>query len=168
MGYMSFEPKHIRTLPPIEVDGWWLKRYHVTNTTPADGGSIDPAVEAAAYTMLGLLVPSCEPDGGPRAGWMILHEGRDTGRYVVVYTWVWDNVVEVHSAAAAQPHLGCPDSDPTHFMVLDRPWAGCIWELEPFGHERSAWVRHVYGTDWPDLAAYLADTLPDGSAGQAA
>jgi hypothetical protein len=48
--------------------------------------------------------------------------------------------------------------------VLDRPWIGCIWELPPFGHERSASVRHVLDTDRPDLDGYLADVYPDGPA----
>ena len=81
---------------------------------------------------------------------------------------MWDNVVEYHAAAAGQPFLGCPDGDPTHFMILDRPWIGCIWELPPFGHERSAWVRHVFGADIADLDAYLADVLPDGPTGRRA
>jgi hypothetical protein len=41
------------------------------------------------------------------------------------------------------------------------------WELPPFGHERSAWVRHLLDTDQPDLDAYLADTMADGVAGPA-
>jgi hypothetical protein len=114
------------------------------------------------------VLPQLLPEGDgstPPASWMILHEGADGSSYVNAYSWVWDNVVEVHAAAAAQPHVGCPDDDPTNFVVLDRPWMGCIWELPPFGHERSAWVRHVFGADAPDLDAYLADVLPDGPAG---
>ncbi len=64
-------------------------------------------------------------------------------------------------------HIGNVDRDPTHFAVLDRPWIGCIWELPPFGHERSAWVRHLLDTDRPDLDGYLADMYPDGPAGPA-
>jgi hypothetical protein len=61
------------------------------------------------------------------------------------------------------PELGCDDEDPENFKLLDRPWMGCVWELAPFGHERSAWVRHVLRPDPPDLAAYLADVLPEGT-----
>jgi hypothetical protein len=32
-----------------------------------------------------------------------------------------DNVLHVRGEAAAQPELDCPDDDPTHFIVLDRP-----------------------------------------------
>ena len=73
------------------------------------------------------------------------------------------------AAAAAQPELGCPDTDPRNFMVIqDRPWIGCVWELPPIAHERDAWVRHMLLPDQPDLGAYLADFMPDGLAGRVA
>jgi hypothetical protein len=162
---MTFEPKHITSYPAIVVGERHIKRYHVTNCAPADGGGIAPAVEAAAHALLPHLLP--EWDGTtPQASWMVLHAGRDGGHYVMVYSWTWGNVVEVHWAAAAQPYLGCPDDDPTNFVVFDRPWVGCTWELPPLGYERSAWVRHMWCTEPADLDAYLADMLPDGPAGQ--
>ncbi len=158
---MTIEPKYLRALEPIVVGNRHLKRYHVSN----DPTPIATAIEQAAHEILPSLVPP--PDGStPPAGWMILHQGRDGAAYVNAYSWVWDNVVEFHGAAAGQPMLGCPDTEATNFVALDRPWIGCIWELPPFGHERSAWVRHVYGADNADLDAYLADHLADGPAGQ--
>jgi hypothetical protein len=159
---MPFEPKHIRSLAPIVVNDRHIKRYHVSNTEEP----IATEIETAAYAMLPQLLP--EWDGStPPASWVILHEGGDGAAYINAYSWVWDNVVEFHAATAGQPFLGCPDRDPTNFMVLDRPWIGCIWELPPFGHERSAWVRHMLDADHPNLDNYLADTMPDGPAGQA-
>ena len=40
-----------------------------------------------------------------------------------------------------------------------------MWELAPLVHERDAWVRHMLAPDQPDLDAYLADYLPDGTTG---
>ncbi len=57
--------------------------------------------------------------------------------------------------------------DPERFAELARPWIGCVWELPPLGHERSAWVRHVLAPDEPDLPGYLADLLPEGKTGGA-
>lgn len=54
----------------------------------------------------------------------IIHSGSDAS-YVNVYSWVWDNVVECHTAAAGIPFLGCPDTNRTSFMALERPWIGC-------------------------------------------
>jgi hypothetical protein len=163
---MALEPKFIRSQPTIRVGDRQLKRYDVTNVDPAAGGAIGTAVQTAAIAVLPQLIPASDATT-PAAGWMILHEGSDGAAYLNVYSWVWDNVIEFHAAVAGQPFVGCPDSDPTNFIILERPWIGCIWELPPFGHERSAWVRHVFGADRPDVAAYLADVMPDGLAGPA-
>ncbi|TVZ05531.1 hypothetical protein EAS64_13450 [Trebonia kvetii] len=82
------------------------------------------------------------------------------------YNWVWDNVLHMRGAAAAEAALGCTDEDPTHFMPLDRPWIGCVWELPPIQHERDAWVRHMLMPDVADLAGYLGDTMPEGTTGR--
>ena len=136
------------------------KRYYVTSAAAV----ITPEVEKAALELLPDLVP--ELDGTPPAGFVVLHRGGDGAAYLNAYTWVWDNVLHMRGAAAAQAALGCPDEDPTHFMPLDRPWIGCVWELPPIQHERDAWVRHMLMPDAVDLAGYLDDTMPDGSTGR--
>jgi hypothetical protein len=154
---MTIQPKLCRPRPPITIGTRTMKRYDVTVTEEP----IPPAVEAAALAMCATLVP--EPDGTLGAGWVVLHEGGDRrAMYVNAYTWVWDNVVEAHAAAAAQPHVGCPDDDSTHFVAVDRPWVGCMWERIPFGHERSAWARHVIEPEQPAVDAYLGDVLAAG------
>ncbi|MEU8700390.1 hypothetical protein AB0C61_22525 [Streptomyces sp. NPDC048680] len=156
---MAFEEKFLRTPPPIEVAGRRIKRYHVT----ADPAGIAPEVEEAAYAVLPELLPA--RDGTPPAGFVVLHRGGDTGSYLNAYSWVWDNVLHFRGAAAGQPALDCPDLDPTHFVVQSRPWIGCVWELPPLTHERDAWVRHVLAPEHPDLAAYLADSVAEGTTG---
>ncbi|WUF40610.1 hypothetical protein OHO28_41960 [Streptomyces europaeiscabiei] len=111
---------------------------------------------------------------------MVLHRGGDSGAHLNAYSRVWDNVLHFGGAAAGQPVLGCPDGDPAlpHFSASlepaapprhsDRPWIGCVWELQPIQHERDAWVRHVLAPEVPDLDAYVADSLPGGTAGRAA
>jgi hypothetical protein len=156
---MAFKEKLLSSLPPVEAGGRHYKRYYVT---PAVAG-ITPEVEKAALGMLPGLLPA--PDGTPPAGFIVLHLGGDGAAYLNAYTWVWDNVLHMRGAAAAQAALGCPDADPTHFTALDRPWIGCVWELPPIQHERDAWVRHMLVPDAADLAGYLADAMPDGSTG---
>jgi len=159
MPFTAFNEKLLTVLPPIEVAGRHIKRYHVT----ADPDGIAPEVAEAAYAMLPKLLP--EPDGTPPATFVVLHRGGDDGAYLNAYSWVWDNVLHFRGAAAGQPVLGCPDRDPTHFVAPDLPWIGCVWELPPILHERDAWVRHLLAPQVPDLAAYLADTLPEGTTG---
>ncbi|MGW0119404.1 hypothetical protein [Streptomyces sp. NPDC003327] len=154
---MAFAEKNLLALPPVEIGGRHLKRYHVS----AGPAGIEPEVERAAYALLPALLP--EPDGTPPAGFVVLHRGADSGAYLNVYSWVWDNVLQFTGAAAGQAALGCPDTDPAHFVRVDRSWIGCVWELAPYGHERSAWVRHVLTPAAPDLPGYLADALRTGT-----
>ena len=98
--------------------------------------------------------------------WVVMHRGGDGGAYLLVYSWVWDNVLEMHTAAAGQPVLDCADDDPTHFTVLERPWIGCVWELAVLEHERAAWVHWMLSCDPPNLAGYLADVRADALVGR--
>jgi hypothetical protein len=159
---MPFAEKFLRSRPPVDVAGRAVKRYHVT---PGPDG-VEPEVEQAALAILPELLP--EPDTTPPATFVVIHRGRDNAAYVNAYSWVWDNVLHYRVAAAAQPELGCPDDDPTHFTLVERPWIGCVWELPPIAHERDAWVRHMLLPGQPDLEAYLADSMPDGMTGRVA
>ncbi|MFE5796352.1 hypothetical protein ACFQ8C_27755 [Streptomyces sp. NPDC056503] len=159
---MAFAEKNLIVPAPVEIGGRHVKRYHVT----ADPSGIEPEVEKAAYALLPELLP--EPDGTPAASFVVLHRGGDTGAYLNVYSWVWDNVLHFAGGAGGQPALDCPDTDPTHFVPVtgtarERSWIGCVWELAPLDHERAAWIRHVLAPEVPDLAGYLADSLRSGT-----
>ncbi|MFF8806012.1 hypothetical protein [Streptomyces omiyaensis] len=161
---MAFAEKNLIVPEPVELDGRHVKRYHVTS----DPDGIEPEVEKAAYALLPELLP--EPDGTPAASFVVLHRGGDTGAYLNVYSWAWDNVLHFAGAAAGQPALDCPDTDPARFVRItgtarDRSWIGCVWELAPLEHERAAWIRHVLAPDVPDLPGYLADSLRTGTTG---
>jgi len=156
---MAFNEKLLTTALPIEVAGRSIKRYYVTTET----AGIDAAIQRAAVGVLPSLLPA--PDATPPATFIVLHRGGDGAAYLNAYSWVWDNVLHMRGAAAAQPELGCPDHDPTNFVVLDRPWIGCVWELPPIQHERDAWVRHMLAPSEPDLDAYLADSMTAGTTG---
>jgi len=127
---MTFREKLLSSLPPIEAGTRRYKRYYVTSAVAV----ITQEVEKAAFGLLPELLP--EMDGTPPAGFVVLHRGGDGAAYMNAYTWVWDNVLHMRAAAAAQPVLGCPDEDPTHFIAVDRPWIGCVWELPPI-HART-------------------------------
>jgi hypothetical protein len=156
---MAFKEKLLTGLPAIEAGHRQFKRYYVTSETAV----VTPEIEQAAFDVLPELLP--EADGTPPAGFVVLHRGGDGPAYLNAYTWVWDNVLHMRGAAAAQPELGCPDDDPTHFMALTRPWIGCVWELPPIGYERDAWVRHMLAGPAEDLAGYLSDLMPGPTTG---
>jgi hypothetical protein len=156
---MPFAPRFLRTPGLVKIAGRHIKRYHVN----IDDRDIEPAIVNAACEFLPRLLPP-EADATPPATAMVLHRGRDAA-YLLAYSWVWDNVIECHTAAAGSPFLGCPDRDVTHFVELTKPWIGCIWELPALAHERSAWVRHMLSAEPANFAAYLADSLPEGPIG---
>jgi hypothetical protein len=157
---MAFTEKFLRVPGVVEIAGRHVKRYHVNSVD----AQIEDGVQAAACDFLPRLLPAPDAETPP-ASFAVLHRGRGSETYLVSYSWVWGNVIECSAASAGVPFLGCPDEDPENFTKLDRPWIGCVWELPPIGHERSAWVRHVLTPDQPDLAAYLSDTLPQGRIG---
>lgn len=159
MPVMAFKEKLLSCLPPVEVGERRYKRYYLTS----EAAVITLEVETAAFGLLPELLP--EMDGTPPAGFVVLHRGGDGAAYLNAYTWVWDNVLHMRGAVAAQAVLGCPDEDPTHFMPLGRPWIGCVWELPPIQHERDAWVRHMLMPDVANLDGYLGDTMPGGTTG---
>jgi hypothetical protein len=156
---MAVAEMYLSTQGVIECAGRRVKRYHVS----AEAGVIAGGIQDAAYQFLPRLLP--EPDEvTPPAGWAVLFKGQGVPAYLVAYSWTWVNVVECRAAAAGLPELGCADENPEHFTLLDQRWIGCVWELAPLGHERSAWIRHVLARQTPDLAGYLADVMPDGNA----
>ncbi|MEU7678424.1 hypothetical protein AB0C42_26825 [Micromonospora taraxaci] len=158
---MAFRDKDLSTPGLITVDGRQLKRYHIDQPEQR----IEPEVEKAAYDLLPALLADVMEDGTPAAGWVVLHRGTDTGAYLLAYTWMFDNAVEVRVAVAGQPALDCPDDDPAHFVALHRPGMGCVWELSVLEHERAAWVRHMLAPESPDLTDYLSDTRAEGPVG---
>jgi hypothetical protein len=159
---MSFQQRFVSAPGTLEVGGRVLKRYHVN----IDDQPIEPAIVRAAEAYLPRMVPAmtAADDATPRAGFCILHRGR-AAAYLLAYSWVWDNVLECHTASAGEPFLGCPDRDPTNFVPLVKPWIGCVWELVVLEHERAAWVRHMFEAEVPALDTYLADTMPPGASG---
>ena len=154
---MTFNEKYLRAAGTVTVGGRQVKRYHISIES-----EIEVGIQKAAAEFLPRLLPSPD-DETPPASFVIVHRGAGSAAYVNAYSWVWGNVIECRTAAAGVPFLGCPDEDPEHFAELARPWIGCVWELAPLGHERAAWIRHVLSPASPDLAAYLADVLPDGT-----
>ena len=156
---MGFFQKDLRVPAPVMVGGRHVKRYEVV--TP--GLTIPEEVRAAALEFLPKLYPDWA-DPTPAATVMVLHRG-SAGAYLNAYNWVWDNVLHCRTAASGdQPFLGSTGDDLTDFTVIAKDLIGCVWELPPLEHERSAWVRHMLG-DEPSIEAYLADTFREGPVG---
>ena len=157
---MAFAERFISSHGCTELAGRSIKWYHLN----VDDRPIEPAIIEAARAVVPRLLPEAG-DPTPPASFVILHRGRCAAVYVVVYSWVWDNVLECHSATAGVPILGSSASEPLRFVDVAKAWMGCVWELAPFEHERAAWVRHMLVPERADLAGYLADAYRAGPAG---
>lgn len=155
---MAFQPRHLTVPPPIEIGGRQIKRYHVS----VFDVPIEDDVQAAAAAFVPALLPP--PDDTPPASFMVLHRGLDAA-YLLLYSWVWDNVLHCQTASAGSSFLGSVEGELTQFHEMQNPWIGCVWELPALTHEPAAWVRHMLTPETPDLAAYLADSLPPGLVG---
>lgn len=155
---MPFTEKILRAPGTVTIGGRHVKRYHVN----LDGSDIDQHVQDAAYVFLPSLLP--EPDGTPPATFTVLHQ-TGQGVFLNAYSWFWDNVIYCRTAAAGVTELGCPDEDTTHWIELDKPLIGCVWELPPIDHERTAWVRHMLVPSVADLDGYLRDMMAEGPVG---
>jgi hypothetical protein len=156
---MAFAERFLTTPEPVELPARRVKRYEIH----IEDRPIDAAITKAAYEWLPRLLP--EPDGTPPGSFSVLHRSA-MGCYLLVYSWTLEDVLECRPVVAGVPVLGCPDNDPTHFVPSTGQWIGCVWELAPLEHERSAWVRHVLQPDQPALAGYIADQLPPGPVGR--
>jgi hypothetical protein len=160
---MPFQPKNLSVLPPAEIAGRQVKRYEVT--TP--GLSIEAELRAAAEAFLPTLFPEFIDEETLPISFTVLHRS-SAGMYLNAYSWVWTNVIYCRTASSGQqPFLGSTNSDLRVFTLINKPLIGCVWELPPLAHERSAWVQHMLDPAVPDLDAYLADTLPAGLVGAA-
>jgi hypothetical protein len=155
---MAFLERHLMVLPPVEIGGRQIKRYHVS--------VVDAPIEDEIRTAAEAFVPALLPpaDETPPASFLVLHRGADAA-YLLVYSWVWDNVLHCQTASAGSSFLSSVDGELTRFYEVRKPWIGCVWELPALTHEPAAWVRHMLTTDAPDLPGYLADTLQPGLVG---
>jgi hypothetical protein len=155
---MGFQERHLSVPAPVTIGGRQIKRYHVSVTD----APIEDDIRMAAEAFVPVLLPPA--DDTPPASFLVLHRGANAA-YLLVYSWVWDNVLHCQTASAGSSFLGSIDGELTQFRELRKPWIGCVWELPALTHEPAAWVRHVLKPDTPDLPGYLADTLQPGLVG---
>lgn len=143
----THQPRPIRFLAPLVVDGWSLKIYGISaNRSEPPEKLVRAAIERA---------PSVLPEIGddvPGYGWVIVHDARDYN--FVLCTWI-ANENEIH-----QHVLFGPLDQPDRLDPLPSPAVGCVWELAVTDFERRAWLKHVLANpSGPDLDAYSAERL---------
>ena len=141
--YVSYSPRRTRFEGFRDAAGHRIKLYSIVYGEEAfDATRFDAGLEVAIQSL-----PEPHPAGGrPGLGFAVLHQGR-TGDYVVLCWWDHENEL------------------PTRVLVRDgagwRPAvyeSFCVWDLEVFWFERSAYVETVLSPDGGSAEAYLART----------
>ncbi|GAA1268532.1 hypothetical protein Psi02_10580 [Planotetraspora silvatica] len=74
-------------------------------------------------------------------------------------------MTEDGSTSLTQDDSGSAIGSSHGFRRETGPLTGCVWESPPILHERDARMRHMLTPELPDLDAYLADSLPEGTTG---
>lgn len=144
----DYEPRPVRPLGLLRVEGWCLKLYGVAYRTPTPRSELVLAAKS--------LAPALLPGGGGATygvGFMGIHDGRNS--CFVFVDW-WQDEDELHH------HLFVSSTqDPGD--LLDRTGSGliaCVWDLAVLSFERQAWVDTVLANpNGPDLGAYLATVM---------
>jgi hypothetical protein len=155
-------PYQLRAIRFVELwhcQGWDLKIYGINHHRPAAGDLVvSPRfVSAAKQVIDGALRHNApDPGGSPRAGFVVLHQGK-LARWLLLDLWR-DWVLMHHMLYRANLDT------PVDFRPVGDGLCACTWELRVISFERDAWLAHlVAAPDQPDVAAYLRTQLAEDS-----
>lgn len=143
-----FSPRPIRSLGPVAVGDWILKRYSIC----LGGESVDPADFEPAFEMACASLPSPDRnDRRPGVGFVIFHAGRGAD-YAVLGWWDRENEMPVRifvreHAPAATWRKGLGDE------------SFCVWDLQVIAFERDAYVQTLLADPPLGRDAYLDRVL---------
>lgn len=154
MNQLTYSPRLVKALPPLDVCGRVLKVYGMF--AEPERGSILPESEWLQQQAASVLREPLQPGDHP-VGFLILHYGMD-GNYLLVSQWYDANMLKHWvrgSAVGAEGRI-------TFTPLAQRDLIACIWELEVIKFERDAWVNTVLAQgqlDQASLDAYVATTF---------
>ncbi len=154
MNPLTYTPRLVKSLPPLDVGGRALKAYGIF-ADPA--GALDPPSPEWLRQQVAPVLPELPHPGDHPAGFVILHRAKD-GDYLLVSQWYDANMLK-HWVRGSVAGAG----ESTVFEPLAEPAViACVWELEIVKFERDAWVRTVLAhgrLDSEALDAYLGTTF---------
>lgn len=151
MNPLSYSPRLVKALPPLDVHGRTLKVYAMFADPDRSGAS--PAPEWLRQQAASVLPEPLAAEDHP-LGFLILHYGMD-GDYLLVSQWYDANMLKHWVRGSAVDAQG----NTTFVPLAQRDLVACVWELEVIRFERDAWVNTVLARGRLDHAsrdAYLA------------
>jgi hypothetical protein len=151
---LTYSPRLVKALPPLEVCGRVLKVYGMF--AEPERSAILPAPEWLQQQAASVLGQHPRPGDHP-VGFLILHYGMD-GDYLLVSQWYDANNLKHWVRGLAVDAKGSTTVVPLGQGDL----VACVWEIEVIKFERDAWVNTVLARgrlDRTSVEAYLATTF---------
>ncbi|MGW0563273.1 hypothetical protein ACWDZ4_22345 [Streptomyces sp. NPDC003016] len=154
MNPLTYSPRLVKALPPLDVSGRVLKVYGMF--AEPERCSTLPAPERLQQQVASVLREPPQ-EGDHPVGFLILHYGEE-GDYLLVSQWYDANMLKHWVRGTAVDAEG----NTTVAPLAQRDLIACVWELEVIKFERDAWVNTVLAQgrlDQASLDAYLATTF---------
>jgi hypothetical protein len=151
---LTYSPRLVRALPPLDVSGRAIKVYGMY-AEPEHHTTL-PAPEWLEQQVAAVLTEPVQPGDHP-VGFAILHYALD-GSYLLVSQWYEANSLK-HWVRGSD--IGAA-KNATFVPLAQSDLIACVWELEVIKFERDAWVRTVLTRgrlDQGTLDDYLATTF---------
>lgn len=150
--FEQYQPRRIAFHQLVEIEGWFVKIYTITNRPQfASSETLEAAITALP---LCLSIPKTSDLPVYNVAFLIVHEARE-GAWLLFSWWTGGEMLEteVYFASRAMPDHIQPSPHDGTLM--------CVWEMEVLWHERKAWIKHVLSQpDHPALLAYINDVFP--------
>lgn len=148
----SYKPRRITFEGMVQVAGWYVKTYCITNRAAFSSHEV--------YTNAIAQLPLWLTDLGNaqlpvyKQAFLILHEARE-GVWILLNWWTGGEMIETKVLFSSFDTPNIITNSPYNTSSLL-----CVWELEVFAHERRSWIEHILAKAGnPDYAAYTSDTL---------
>lgn len=154
MNPLTYSPRLVKALPPLDVRGRTLKVYAMF----AEPERFSTLPDPEWLRQLAASVLSEPPQEGDHpAGFLILHYGAE-GDYLLVSQW-YDADMLKHWVRGTVVDA---EGNTTVAPLAQRDLIACVWELEVIKFERDAWVNTVLAQgrlDKASIDAYVATTF---------
>jgi hypothetical protein len=155
MNSLTYKPRRVVALAPVEVSGRVLKAYAMFADDP--GASPDLPEPQWLRRHAASVLPEPPREGDHPVGFLILHHGLE-GSYLLVSQW-YDADMLKHWVRGA---VAGADGGTVFAPLAQRDLIACVWELEVIRFERDAWVNTVLARGRLDsdvIDAYLGTTF---------
>lgn len=154
MNSLTYSPRLVKALPPVDVCGRALKVYAMFAEQER---SFSPPAPEWLRRHAASVLREPPQEGDHPVGFLILHYGME-GDYLLVSQW-YDADMLKHWVRGS---VADAEGNTTFAPLAQRDLVACVWELEVIKFERDAWVNTVLAQgrlDKSSLDAYLGTTF---------